>query len=162
MVTDTKKIINREVSMGDAVIDGLLSGMLAGLAMVAYLLVYAWVSGMGLLDILALFAPSAESRALVGVLAHLAVSGIYGALFGLGYAVLLRRKDFSPSTWVYAVIGALYGLLLLAAAWLVLLPATGSQMQEIPLIHLAIGHLLYGALLGLLVYRGARRTGDTT
>lgn len=160
MVTDTKKIINREISAGDAAIDGLLGGVLAGLAMAAYLLVYAWVSGVGLLDMLALFAPNAESGALVGVLAHLAVSGIYGALFGVGYAMLLRRKDFSPPIWVHAVIGAAYGLLLLAAAWLILFPATGSRMQEIPLTHLAIGHVLYGAALGLLVYRGVRRTGD--
>lgn len=157
MVTNTKKIINREISAGDAAFDGLLSGVLAGLVMAAYLLVYGWVGGMGARNMLALFAPNMESGALVGVLAHLAVSGIYGALFGVGYAILLRRRDFSPPTWVHAVIGAAYGLLLLAAAWMVLLPATGSQMQKIPLIHLAIGHLLYGALLGLLVYRGTRR-----
>lgn len=162
MVTHTKKIINREISAGDAAIDGLLSGVLAGLAMAAYLLLYGWLSGMGPLDMLALFAPNAESGALVGVLAHLAVSGIYGAVFGMGYAVLLRRRDYSPAVWVHTAIGAAYGLLLLAAAWLVLLPATSSQMLEVPLSHLAIGHLLYGALLGLLVYRGARRIRDAT
>lgn len=156
MMTDTKKIINREISMGDAAIDGLLSGVLAGLTMAVYLLAYGWVSGIGPLRILELFAPNVANGALVGVLAHLAVSGIYGAVFGVGYAMLLRRRDYSPPTWVHAVIGAAYGLVLLAAAWLFLFPATGAQMQAIPLTHLAIGHLLYGAVLGLLVYRGAR------
>lgn len=160
MVTDTKKIINRQISAGDAAIDGLLSGVLAGMAMAAYLLLYGLLSGIGPFEMLALFAPRAESGALVGVLAHLAVSGIYGAAFGMGYAVLLRHRDYSPPVWVHAMVGAAYGLLLLAAAWSVLLPATGSQMQEIPLTHLAIGHVLYGAALGLLVYRGVRRTGD--
>ena len=161
MVTDTKKIINREISIGDAAIDGLLNGALAGLAMVVYLLVYAWFSGVGLLNMLVLFAPSADLGAMAGLLAHLAVSGIYGAVFGMGYAVLLRRRGYSPPTWVHAMIGAAYGLLLLVVARLILLPATGSQMQEIPLIHLAIGHLLYGAVLGLFMYRGVRRVQDT-
>jgi hypothetical protein len=157
MMTNTRKIINREISVGDAAINGLLSGVLAGLAMAAYLVLSGLVSGVDPLIMLTQFAPDPKSGALLGLLAHLAVSGIYGALFGMGYVALLRRKNYSPSTWLQAVIGAAYGLLLLLAAWLVLLPATGSQMQEIPLIHLVIGHLVYGALLGLLVYRGARR-----
>lgn len=156
MMTNTKKIINREIGVGEAAIDGLLSGVLAGLTMAAYLLGYGWVSGIGPLRILELFAPNVENGALVGMLAHLAVSGIYGALFGMGYAMLLRRRDFSPPTWVHALIGAGYGLLLFAAAGLVLLPATSSQMLEIPSLQLALGHLLYGAVLGLLVYRGVR------
>ncbi len=160
MVTDTKNMVYREISAGDAAIDGLLSGVLAGLAMAVYLLVYGWFSGIGLLNILALLAPHIESGALVGGLAHLAVSGIYGVVFGVGYVMFLRRRDYSPPTWVHAVIGAAYGLLLLAAAWLVLFPATGAQMQEIPLTHLTIGHVIYGAVLGLLVYRRARRAGD--
>jgi hypothetical protein len=54
-------------------------------------------------------------------------------------------------------VGGLYGLLLLLAAWTLLLPATSSQLQQIPFAHLAIGHLVYGVLLGWLVYRRARR-----
>ena len=157
MMTDTKGIINREISASDAAIDGLLSGVLAGLAMVAYVALSAWMSGADLVTTLALFAPDPKSGPLAGLLAHLAVSGIYGVLFGVGYAGLLRRPGYNPPTWMHALFGAVYGLVLLLAAWTLLLPATGSQLQQIPLLHLAIGHLLYGTLLGWMVYRRARR-----
>ena len=85
------------------------------------------------------------------------MSGIYGVLFGVGYAALLRRPAYNPPAWLHAAIGGAYGLLLLLAGWTLILPATGAQLQQIPVLHLAIGHLLYGALLGWLVYRRARR-----
>jgi len=157
MMTDTKSMINREISASDAAIDGLLSGVIAGLVMAVYVALTGWLGGGDPLATLALFAPDAGSGPLVGLLAHLAVSGIYGVLFGVGYAGLLRRPGYNPPTWMHALLGAVYGLVLLLAAWTLLLPATGSQLQQIPLLQLAIGHLLYGTLLGWLVFRRARR-----
>jgi hypothetical protein len=157
MMTGTNHIVNREISASDAAIDGLLSGVLAGLGMAFYLVLARLVAGVSPLATLALFAPDPESGPLMGVLAHLAVSGIYGVLFGVGYATLLRRPDYNPPTWLHAAIGGLYGLLLLLAAWTLILPATGSQVQQIPLVQLTIGHLLYGLVLGWLVYRRVRR-----
>lgn len=157
MMTDTNHYANRDISASDAAIDGLLSGVLAGLVMAAYLALAMMVGGESPLATLALFAPDPQSGPLVGLLAHLAVSGIYGVLFGVGYAVLLRRRDYNPPAWLHAAIGGLYGLLLLLAAWTLILPATGSQLQQVPLVHLAIGHLLYGVLLGWMVYRRVRR-----
>lgn len=157
MMTGTNHIVNREISASDAAIDGLLSGVVGGLVMAAYLALAMLVAGVSPLATLALFAPDPDSGPLMGALAHLAVSGIYGVLFGVGYAALLRRRDYNPPTWLHAVIGGLYGLLLLLAAWTLILPATGSQLQQIPLVQLTIGHLLYGLVLGWLVYRRARR-----
>lgn len=157
MMTDTKGLINKEISASDAAIDGLLSGVVAGLGMAAYVVLSSLISGEDPLATLALFAPDSGSGPLVGLLAHLAVSGIYGVLFGVVYAGLLRRPTYNPPAWMHPLLGALYGLLLLLAAWALLLPATGSQLQQIPLLHLAVGHLVYGALLGWLVYRRARR-----
>lgn len=157
MMTKTNHIVNREISSSDAAIDGLLSGVLAGLAMAAYLALAMLAAGLSPLATLALFAPEPQSGPLVGLLAHLAVSGIYGVLFGMGYAALLRRPDYNPPAWLHAAIGGVYGLLLFLAAWTLILPATGSQLQQIPLMQLAVGHLLYGVLLGWLVYRRARR-----
>lgn len=156
-MTETNHIVNREISASDAAVDGLLSGVAAGLGMAAYLALAMLVSGYNPLTTLALFAPDPPSGPLVGLLAHLAVSGIYGVLFGVGYAALLRRPAYNPPAWLHAAIGGAYGLLLLLTGWTLILPATGSQLQQIPLLHLAIGHLLYGALLGWLVYRRARR-----
>ena len=160
MMTNTNGMINGEISASDAAIDGLLSGVLAGLVMIAYVVLGALVGGADPLATLALFAPEPTSGPLVGLLAHLAVSGIYGVLFGALYARLLRRPSYNPPAWLHALVGGLYGLLLLLAAWALLLPATGSQLQQIPLLHLAVGHLLYGALLGWLVYRRARRVSN--
>ncbi len=157
MMTETKGLINKEISASDAAIDGLLSGVLAGLVMIAYIVLGVWIGGTGPGASLGLFAPDPASGPLVGLLAHLAVSGIYGVVFGVGYAGLLRRPSYNPPAWLHPLVGGLYGLLLLLAAWTLLLPATGSQLQQIPLFHLAVGHLLYGALLGWLVYRRARR-----
>lgn len=157
MMTRTNQIVNREISTSDAAIDGLLSGVAGGLVMAAYLVVATLVAGVPPQATLALFALDPDSGPLMGALAHLAVSGIYGVLFGVGYAVLLRRRDYNPPVWLHAVIGGLYGLLLLLAAWTLILPATGSQLQQIPLVQLTIGHLLYGFVLGWLVYRRARR-----
>jgi hypothetical protein len=157
MMTGRNQIVNREISASDAAIDGLLSGVLAGLGMAVYLVLAMGVGGVAPLATLALFAPDPGSGPLMGLLAHLAVSGIYGVLFGVGYATLLRRQDYNPPAWLHAAIGGLYGLLLLLAAWILILPPTGSQLQQIPLLQLAIGHLLYGVLLGWRVYRRARR-----
>jgi hypothetical protein len=156
-MNEIKPIGNREISASDAAVDGLLSGVLAGLAMVAYLALAMVVSGGSPLATLAMFAPDPQSGPLVGLLAHLAVSGIYGVLFGVSYAALLRHPGYNPPAWLHAAIGGLYGLLLLLAAWTLILPATGSQLQQIPLLQLAVGHLLYGVLLGWLVYRRASR-----
>lgn len=160
MMTETKGLINKEISASDAAIDGLLSGVVAGLVMAAYIALSGWLTEGDPLAALALFAPDPASGPLVGVLAHLAVSGIYGVLFGVVYAGLLRRPSYNPPAWMHPLLGALYGLLLLLAAWTLLLPATGSQLQQIPLLHLAVGHGVYGALLGWLVYRRARRVSD--
>jgi hypothetical protein len=157
MMTDTKSMINREISASDAAIDGLLSGVIAGLVMVVYVALSGWAGGGDPLATLALFAPEPTSGPLVGLLAHLAVSGIYGVVFGVLYAGLLRRPSYNPPAWLHPLVGGLYGLLLLLAAWTLLLPATSSQLQQIPFAHLAIGHLVYGALLGWLVYHRARR-----
>ncbi len=157
MMTDTKGTINKEISASDAAIDGLLSGVLAGLAMIAYVALSAWIGGADPVATLALFAPEPTTGPLVGLLAHLAVSGIYGVVFGALYAGLLRRPNYNPPAWLHALVGGLYGLLLLLAAWTLLLPATGSRLQQIPLLHLAVGHVVYGALLGWLVYRRVQR-----
>jgi hypothetical protein len=53
--------------------------------------------------------------------------------------------------------GAAYGLLLLAVAKVVVLPAAGSPLVEIPTLHFAVAHVIYGIVLGYLSERiGAR------
>ena len=58
----------------------------------------------------------------------------------VGGLPLLRRVP----VWA---LGTAYGLLLLAVAWLVILPGTGALVREVPLLHLTLAHLLYGVAL---------------
>jgi hypothetical protein len=50
------------------------------------------------------------------------------------------------------LVGLVYGLLLLALAMNVLLPGLRSALQEMPWGVLAVGHLVYGVVLGWRVY----------
>jgi hypothetical protein len=90
---------------------------------------------------------------LVAFLLHLAVAGVYGILFGILYrVVVLLRKDWLaplPS----AVLGMVYGILLLLLARGVLLPGADSALMEIPLLHFGVAHLLFGVSAGLLAYQ---------
>lgn len=135
---------------GDAVVDGLLAGVGAGAAMAAYLIGIGWLVGEAPAAMLGRFAPGASGSPLVGLLAHLAVAGVYGALFGLSWR-------FVPSgwrgRWSGLVAGSIYGLALFALAVTVLLPASASPLGEIPTLHFALGHFLYGVALGLLMAR---------
>jgi len=138
-------------TFGDAAVDGLLAGAGAGFVMAAYLWVVGLVQGLPAATVLGRFDPGPAASPLTGALVHLAVSGVYGAIFGLGWRLsgslpLLRRVP----VWA---LGTAYGLLLLGVAWLVILPGTGALVRDVPLPHLALAHLLYGATLGILAGR---------
>ena len=129
-MTNIDGMLKREIKASDAVVDGLFRGVLAGLGMGVYL---------------------AIGQPLVGLLAHLAVSGIYGALFGLLSLLVLRRAGLPG--WTPLALGGVYGLLLFAVAWFALLPGVDSPLLGIPPLHFGLGHLLYGLALGWLVRR---------
>jgi hypothetical protein len=82
----TQPFLRKANSAGDADVDGLCSGVVAGAAMGLYLLVIRLLIGQGLAVVLGRFDPAGGAFPLTGALAHLAVSGVYGLLFGLlGY-----------------------------------------------------------------------------
>jgi hypothetical protein len=78
------------------------------------------------------------------------MASIYGSFFGLGSKYLGRRLR---GVLARSAVGAVYGLGLYALAAGVMLPAWGSFLQQVPAVHFAIAHLLYGAALGLLAGR---------
>ena len=78
------------------------------------------------------------------------LDGLFGGLAG-GIAMAIYLVLWG------LLAGALYGLALLAVAKLVALPAGGSALAEIPTLHFAVAHLLYGAVLGLLAEHMAGR-----
>jgi hypothetical protein len=52
--------------------------------------------------------------------------------------------------------GLAYGLVLLLVAEVIVLPATGSPLRDIPIVHFALAHVIYGVVLGLLIARAHR------
>ncbi len=150
-MADGRRMTETNRTFGDAAVDGLLAGAAAGFVMAVYLWVAGLVQGLPTAAVLGRFDPGQSASPLTGALVHLAVSGVYGAIFGLGLRLvgglpLLRRVP----VWV---LGTAYGLLLLAVAWLVILPGTGALVREVPLLHLTLAHLLYGVTLGILAGR---------
>lgn len=145
--------MSRNRSLGDTAVDGLLSGMAAGLAMAAYLLVSGLLGGEGVAGVLGRFDLTVEQSPLTGGLLHLATSAIYGLVF----ALLLRfargrRPDAPRAGWAFGIV---YGLALFVLAWLWFVPAA-SPLRGLGAANFAAAHALYGAVLGYLVGRHAR------
>jgi hypothetical protein len=137
----------RPASAADTAVSGLLYGLLAGLVMLVFLAAAGLLSAESLTTVLGRFDPSAAGAPLPGVLAHLAVSAVYGLPFGLAWRALSRRLlSRAPSI----LAGLIYGLLLFVLAEVILLPPTGSRLLEFAPITFAMAHAVYGMVLGRL------------
>ena len=161
---NTRIEARRELTMGEAAVEGLLAGSMAGAAMLAYLIVIGLAAGDGsavahhVVEVVGRFDPGASGSPLIGLLAHLAVAGVYGALFGGGWRLAPFRRRFDRR--LSPVCGLAYGLALWALAQGVLLPLWGSALRAVPPVHFAVAHALYGLTLGLLFRRsGTDLTG---
>jgi hypothetical protein len=141
---------SEKTTAGDAAVNGLLNGMLAGAVMAAYLVVALSISGESLADVLNRFgAADGPSSPLIGAVSHLAMSAIYGIAFALIWRRVARR---SQRRRLALAGGLIYAGCLFAIAELILLPAAGSPLLDIPL-HFGIGHAIYGVTLGLFTRR---------
>lgn len=136
---------------GDRAVDGLLAGLVGGLVMAAYLLLISLIGEEGPAMMFGRFVPDGQGSAVVGVLLLLAIAAICGALFGFAHSLFGRLWPRRLPLWP---VGVAYGLLLLLAARLIVLPTTGASFNEISTWHLALTNGLYGLVLGWLVGRG--------
>lgn len=153
MADRTGLVASRRKTIGDVAVDGLFSGMTAGLAMAVVLLIAGLVSGAGIGETLGRFDPGDKASPIVGALLHLAVSGLYGAAFALGYRALAwRRPGIVRYGWL---LGAAYGLALWLAANFVLLPDLNAGLAGIAPWQFALAHVVYGAALGYIMERHA-------
>ncbi len=152
-MTDNKSLTANKTTMGDAAVDGLIAGIGAGLLMAAYLIVVGLAMGESVGVVLGRFDPGRGGASVIGALAHLATAGVYGVFFGLGWRFVPRGWRGRVPGWLA---GLVYGLALFAVA-LVLLPAVASPLQEIPRIHFAVAHVIYGLALGFLIHKDAFR-----
>ena len=150
-MTDNAHRALRETKVGDTAVDGLIAGILAGVGMALYLVLLGLLTGLAPAVMMGRFDPGMSGGWLTGLLTHLAVSGIYGVVFALFFAGMVRiRSSLLRFGWL---MGLVYGLVLLAMARGVLLPMADSPLLQISTAHLLIAHVVYGLVLGFAVSR---------
>ncbi len=145
-----KPVGARTLTIGDAAVDGLMNGVAAGLVMALYLMLAEGLGGRAPWEVLPAFDPSSQGSPLVGLVMHLAVSGVYGTVFGALWKLSRSPVSARLPGWL---VGAGYGLLLFGIALAVVLPGAAPALKAIPVLHFAIAHLLYGLTLGSLMAR---------
>lgn len=151
MIRTEKTVDERRQTAGDAAVDGLLAGAAAGVAMAAYLVVAGLLAGEAAASVVARFDPARQGAPLIGAVMHLAVSAVYGLLFGVIYRLIGRGRLSSRAAG--ALLGLVYGLVLLLLAQGLTLTSAGATLREIPVAQFAIAHLVYSLILGWLVAR---------
>lgn len=130
------------ISTGEAAVDGLLNGLLAGLAMLAFLLVAGLLTGGPTLQTLQSLGWERGSAPFAGVFAHLAVACFYGLLWGPIWR-WLHRHSALPG-WM---LGTGYGILLFALAQS-LVQTLPPPLQVLNGSLLLAAHSVYGFVLG--------------
>lgn len=149
------KRVSGNTSVGDAAVEGLIYGIAAGLVMVLFVIAFEWLAGVMPLEVLSYFGVDAEASPWVGLFTHVAVSGIYGVVFGMLVLVAARLFGERWSLGVRLVLGIVYGLLIFVIAKSIILPRTASPLDEMPVWALATAHALYGFILAWLIGKKA-------
>jgi|SRR5581483_606283 len=139
----------RDNTIGDAAVEGLLTGIVAGIAMAAFILVVELVSGVSPVTVLGYFDVSRNGSPLTGLFTHFAVAGVYGVIFGLLWSRLTRL-----GRWWIIVAGVVYGFVILGIAEWIILPSTATPLSQLPFWMMVVAHGIYGAALGVQFGRG--------
>ena len=149
---DKTGLISRDkLGISNLAVDGLIYGLISGVAMVLSLAAFALLSGESPGAYMERFSMGELTSPIQGLLSHMAVSAIYGALFGaLIWSVLIR---FSSAKIISIIGGLIYAALLLLLAQTAILPGTGSPLAQLPFWQWALGHAVYGLTLGILFAR---------
>lgn len=130
-------------SWGDTAVSGLLAGIVAGVVMAAFLAAAGFVGGGTVADVLSHFGPGQGASPLSGLVTHLAVSGVYGIVWG--YLLRIVRRLLPAPAWL---VGLAYGLLLFLVAQGIFLVGP-TLLTGIAPLQFLIGHGIYGLTLGL-------------
>lgn len=136
-------------SIGDAAVDGLFFGLVAGILMGLILTILGFLTGESPAAMLTRFDASGQTSPWTGALLHLAVSGIYGIVFALLWKIARVWLSRIP----LLIAGLAYGLGLFVVAELLLLPGTQSPLLDIPVWLFGLAHVVYGLTLGWLMQR---------
>jgi hypothetical protein len=132
----------------EAVVDGLIGGLVGGVGMLVLLILFAFLFGESPITMINRFGvPGQPANPLASTLLHLGVSAVYGAIYGILINLFPPRISKYLPGWIW---GAGFGLTLWLLAVTILLPSSGSALLGIPSWQFLIAHLVYGALLGLV------------
>ena len=147
----TGLILRNKNSISNLAVDGLIYGLIGGIAMTISLAAFALIPGKTPNTYLERFSVSGLTSPMQGLLSHLAVSAIYGVLFGMLIWPVLAR--ISPAKFISIIGGLVYAVILLLLAQTAILPGTGSPLAQLPFWQWVVGHVLYGLVLGGLFAR---------
>jgi hypothetical protein len=153
-MAELSKDVHKEIKLSEAAVDGLFAGLPAGLAMAVFLAATALARSETLSTLFSRFNPTQADSPMTGLLLHLAVSSVYGILFGLVWYMASSSRRLAPLPWQTVPLGALYGAGLFFIAWYVLLPASASPLRQLPFWQFGAAHLVYGTIVGWLTRRG--------
>ena len=149
----TDIIPDNKSDLSTLAVDGVIFGLVAGVAMFLFLMVLALLSGDAPGMILSRFSGAGITSPMLGLLGHLGVSAIYGVLFGvLIWPVLTRLTSRRISGWFG---GLFYAGFLVLLAQIAILPGTNSPLSQILFWQWALGHGIYGLVLGSMFSRRA-------
>ncbi len=149
---NSKSLVRAHHSVGDTAVDGLWNGVMAGVVMAIYLILIGVVTDTGLAATLSVFDLGQGTSPVRGTLIQLVVAAIYGMVFSLIYRLIGHSRTIGRG--VTLLIGLAYGLLLWLITQLAFAAGISVALDSLPALHLAIAHLVYGALLGWLAGRG--------
>lgn len=155
-MAEISKDVRKEIKFGDTAVEGLFAGFLAGLAMAAWLAVTALIRSETLGILFSWFNPTQSASPLTGLLLHLAVSSVYGILFGMVWYLASISPRLAPRLSQAVALGVGYGVALFFLAWYVLLPASASPLRQLPIWQFGTAHLVYGFILGWQFGRNSR------
>lgn len=135
------RVTNSE-SWGDAAVSGLLAGIVAGVVMAAFLVAVGFAGGESVGQVLSHFGTGEGTTPIGGLLTHLAVSGVYGIVWG--YLLRIVRSLLPAPVWL---IGLAYGLLLFLVAQGIFLVGP-TLLTDVPPLPFLFAHAVYGLALG--------------
>lgn len=144
-------ISENKSNLGALAADGLIYGLVSGIAMYICLALFALFAGVKPGSPLDIFSVEGVASPWQGVLGHLAISATYGALFGV---IIWPMKSFLASREILGwLVGVLYAALLLLVAQFVVFPTTSSPVEAFPTWQWAFAHGVFGLILGGLFAR---------
>jgi len=147
----TGSISENSSNLSTLAVDGLIYGLVSGIAMVVCLAAFTLLSGDSSGSTLELFSVEGLATPWQGLFGHLSVSVVYGALFG---AMIWLMKSYLASRKILSwLAGLIYAVILLLVAQFVVFPTTSSPVEAIPTWQWVFANGVYGLVLGGLFAR---------